>query len=105
MELQQSNITSTSTPTSTPKPMTPPRSTTSIGMKTSNANPTVSTTAPVLTYAVQRCVDTAAEVIATHREARLIDLYARSSEENTEGSIEGTYKFPFSWDTFSTECS
>ena len=41
-------------------------------MTTSNANPTVSTTAPVLTDAVQRCVDTAAEVIATHREERLI---------------------------------
>ena len=52
--------------------MTPPRSTTSIGMTTSNANPTVSTPAPVLTDAVQRCVDTAAEAIATHREARLI---------------------------------
>ena len=52
--------------------MTPPGSTTSIGMTTSNANPTVSTPAPVLTDAVQRCVDTAAEVIATHREARLI---------------------------------
>ena len=71
MASQQSNITSTSTVTSTPEPMTPPRSTTSIGMTTSNANPTVSTTAPVLTDAVQRCVDTAAEVIATHREARL----------------------------------
>ena len=52
--------------------MTPPRSTTSIGMTTSNANPTVSTTAPVLTDAVQRCVDTGAEAIATHREERLI---------------------------------
>ena len=52
--------------------MTPPRSTTSIGMTTSNANPTVSTPAPVLTDAVQRCVDTTAEAIATHREARLI---------------------------------
>ena len=72
MASQQSNITSTSTPTSTPEPMTPPRSTTSIGMTTSNANPTVSTTAPVLTDAVQKCVDTAAEVITTHREARLI---------------------------------
>ena len=72
MASQQSNITSTSTPTSTPEPMTPPRSTTSIGMTTSNANPTVSTPAPVLTDAVQRCVDTAAEAIATHREARLI---------------------------------
>ena len=72
MASKQSNITSTSTPTSTPEPMTPPRSTTSIGIKTSNANPTVPTPAPVLTDAVQRCVDTAAETIATHREARLI---------------------------------
>ena len=68
MASQQSNITSTSTPTSTPEPMTPPRSTTIIGKTTSNANPT----APVLTDTVQKCVDTAAEVIATHREARLI---------------------------------
>ena len=41
--------------------MTPPRSTTSIGMTTSNANPTVSTTTPVLTDVVQKCVDPAAE--------------------------------------------
>ena len=72
MASQKSNITSTSTPTSTPEPMTPPRSTTVIGITTSNANPTVSTPAPVHTDAVQRCVDTAAESIATHREARLI---------------------------------
>ena len=72
MASQQSNITSTSTPTSTPEPMTPPRSTTAIGTTTSNANPTVSTPAPILTDVVQRCVDTAAEAIATHREARLI---------------------------------
>ena len=72
MASQQSNITSTSTPTSTPEPMTPPRHTTTIGKTTSNANPTVSTAAPILTDAVQRYVDTAAEVIATHREARLI---------------------------------
>ena len=72
MASQQSNITSTYTPTSTPEPMIPPRSTTSIGMTISNANPTVSTPAPILTDAVQRCVDSAAEVIATHREARLI---------------------------------
>ena len=72
MASQQSNITSTSTPTSTPEPMTPPRSTTAIGKTTSNANPTASTPAPVLTDAVQRCVDTAAETIATHREAMLI---------------------------------
>ena len=74
MASQQSNITSTSTVTSTQEPMTPPRSTTSIGITTSNANPTVSTTAPVLSDAVQRCVDTAAEVIATHWEARLTFL-------------------------------
>ena len=72
MASQQSNITSTSTPTSTPEPMTQPRHTTAIGKTTSNANPTVSTPAPVLTDAVQRCMDTAAEAIATHREARLI---------------------------------
>ena len=52
--------------------MPPPRGTTSAGKKTSNATPTVSTPAPVLTDAVQKCVDTAAEAIATHREAKLI---------------------------------
>ena len=66
------NITSTSTTTKTPEPMPPPRHTTSIGRKTSNVNPTVSTPAPVLTDAVQKCVDTAAEAIATHREAKLV---------------------------------
>ena len=71
MASQQSSITSTSTPKS-PGPMPPPESTTSTGRRTSNANPTVSTPAPVLTDAVQKCVDTAAEAIATHREARLI---------------------------------
>ena len=55
--------------TKIPELMPPPRCTTSIGKKTSNANPTVSTPAPVLTDAVQKCVDTAAEAIATHREA------------------------------------
>ena len=71
MASQQSNITSTSTATSTQEPLTPPRSTTSTGMTTSNANPTVSTTAPVFSDAVQRCVDTATEAIATNREARI----------------------------------
>ena len=52
--------------------MTPPRCTNAIGKTTSDANPTVSTPALLLTDAVQRCVDTAAEAIATHREARLI---------------------------------
>ena len=52
--------------------MPPPRSTTSPDRRTSNANPTVSTPTPVLTDAVQKCVDTAAEAIATHREAKLV---------------------------------
>ena len=52
--------------------MPPPRSTTAIGKTTSNANPTVSTPALVLTDAVQKCVDTTVEAISTHREARLI---------------------------------
>ena len=52
--------------------MPPPRSTTSTGKRTSNATPAVSTPAPVLTDAVQKCVDTAAEAIATHREAKLV---------------------------------
>ena len=55
-----------------PEPIPPPRHTTSTGKRTSNANLTVSTPAPVLTDAVQRCVDTAAEAIATHREAKLV---------------------------------
>ena len=71
MASQQSSITSMSTPKN-PGPMPPPRSTTSTGRRTSNANPTVSTPAPVLTDAVQKCVDTAAEAIATHREAKLV---------------------------------
>ena len=52
--------------------MPPPRSTTSTVRRTSNANPTVSTPASVLTDAAQKCVDTAAEAIATHREAKLV---------------------------------
>ena len=71
MASQQSNITSTSTVISTQEPLTPPTSTTSTGMTTSNAIPTVTTTTPVLTDAVQRCVNTAAEAIATNREARI----------------------------------
>ena len=72
MASQQSNITSTFTPTTTPEPIPPPRCATAIGKTKSDANPTVSTPALVLTDAVQKCVDTAAEAIATHREARLI---------------------------------
>ena len=71
MASQQSSITSTSTPKN-PEPMPPPRSTTSTGRRTSNASPTASTPAPVLTDAVQKCVDTAAEAIVTHREAKLV---------------------------------
>ena len=71
MASQQSSITSTSTPKS-PGPMPPPGSTTSTGRRTSNVNPTLSAPAPVLTDAVQKCVDTAAEAIATHREAKLV---------------------------------
>ena len=71
MASQQLSITSTSTPTN-PEPMPPPRSTTSTGRRTSNATPTVSTPAPVLTDAVQKCVHTAVEAIATHREAKLV---------------------------------
>ena len=71
MASQQSSITSMSTPTN-PGPMPPPRSTTSTGRRTSNATPTVSTPAPVLTDAVQKSVDTASEAIAKHREAKLV---------------------------------
>ena len=58
--------------TQNPGPMPPPRGTTSTGRRTSNANPIVSTPAPVLTDAVQKCVDTAAEAIAIHKEAKLV---------------------------------
>ena len=71
MASQQSSITSTSTPKS-PGPMPLPGSTTSTGRRTLNVNPTVSTPAPFLTDAAQKCVDTAAEAIATHREAKLV---------------------------------
>ena len=71
MASQQSSITSTSTSKS-PGSMSPPGSTTSTGRRTSNVNPTVSTPVPVLRDAVQKCVDTAAEAIATHREAKLV---------------------------------
>ena len=83
--------------------MPPPRSTTAIGKTTSNANPTVSTPAPVLTDAVQKCVDTAAEAIATHREARLIFMQGLVRRILREAYRE-SYKSPFSWDILSTEC-
>ena len=64
--------------------------------------PTVSTTAPVLSDAVQRCVDTAAEAIATHREARLTFL-----QSLVRKMLRETYKEvptpPLSWDTNYTE--
>ena len=90
MASQQSNITSTSTPTTTPEPMPPPRRTTAIGKTTSNANPTVSTPAPLLTDAVQKCVDTAAEAIATHREARLIFMQGLVKRILREAYMEPT---------------
>ena len=70
---------------------------------TSNANPTAFTPAPVLTYAVQRCVDTAAEAIATHREARLIFIQGLVRRILREAYRESTSP-PFSWDSISTEC-
>ena len=33
-----------------------------------------------------------------------INFYARTSEEDIEGGIQGTYNSPFSWDILSTEC-
>ena len=51
------------------------------------------TPAPVFTDAIQKCVDTAAEVIATHREARLIFMQGLV-RRNTKGSIQRTYKSP-----------
>ena len=66
-------------------------------------NPNVSTPAPVLTDAVQKWVDTAAEAIVTHRRSQ-VSLYAGNSEEDLEGGIQRTYNSPFSWDTTSTEC-
>ena len=64
------------------EPMTQPRCTTAIGKTTSNANPTVSTPAPILTDTVQKSVDTAAEAIAYTQRSK-INLYARTSEKNT----------------------
>ena len=104
MASQQSNITSTSTPTSTPEPMTPLRSTTAIGKTISNANPTVSTPAPVLTDAVPEMYRYCSRGDSNTQRSK-IDLYARTSEKDTERSIQGTYKSPFSWDIISTECS
>ena len=70
--------------------MPPPRCTTAIGKTTSNANPTVSTPALVLKDAVQRCVDTTAEAIATHREARLIFMQGLVSRILREAYREST---------------
>ena len=103
MASQQSSITSTSTPKS-PGPMPPPRSTTSTGRRTSNATPTVSTPAPVLTDAVQKCVDTAAEAIATHREEKLVfmeglvkRILREAYRESTTPPSVGT---PLAWSVF-----
>ena len=54
--------------------------------------------APVLTDVVQRCVDTAAEVIATYRESRLTFLQGLV-RRMMRGNIQGLCKSPFSWDT------
>ena len=70
--------------------MPPPGSTTSTGRRTSNVNPTVSTPAPVLTDAVQKCVDTAAEAIATHREAKLVFMQGLVKRILTEAYREPT---------------
>ena len=93
MALQQSNITSTSTPTSTPEPMPPPRRTTATGMTKSNANPTVSTPAPVLTDAVPKmCRYCSGGNSYTQRSK--INLYARSSEKDIEGGHTGNLQVP-----------
>ena len=65
-----SKTTNTSTITK-PDPKSLPESTTAIGKKTSNEEPTASIQTPVLTDVVQKCVDTVAEVIATSQIARL----------------------------------
>ena len=70
--------------------MPPPRHTTSISKKTSNVSPTVSTPAPVLTDAVQKCVDTAAEAIATHREAKLVFMQGLVKRISREAYREPT---------------
>ena len=56
---------------------------------------------PVLTDAVQKCVDTAAEAIATHREAKIIFMQGLD-EKNCEGGIQRIYTSPFSWDSIRT---
>ena len=71
MASQQASNTSSSTSTKS-GPVQRSRNTTATGKKTSNAEPTVSTQAPVLTDAVQKCVDTAAEAIAKHRQAKIV---------------------------------
>ena len=89
MVSQQSSITSTSTPKNQ-GPMPPPRSTISTGRRTLNANPTVSTPAPVLTDAVQKCVDTAAEAISTQQEAKLFFMQGLMKKILTEAYREPT---------------
>ena len=54
---------------SDPKP--PPRSTTATGKIPSSTEAIVSTQTPVLTDAVQKCVDTAVEATATNQNVRL----------------------------------
>ena len=103
MASQQLSITTTSTPKIV-GPMPPPRSTTSTGRRTSNATPTVSTPAPVLTDAVQKCVDTAAEAINTHREATLVFMQGLVKRIFREAYIEPTTPpsvgTPLAWSVF-----
>ena len=94
MATQQSNITSTSTVTSTQRTY----DTTKKYHFNWHDNIKCQShcnlqTAPVLSDAVQRCVDTAAEVIATHREARLTFLQG-PSQENAEGKHTGNFQIP-----------
>ena len=65
--------------------------------------PTVSTPAPVLTDAVQKCVDTAAESIATHRGAKLVFMQGLVKSILREAYREPTTP-PSGWDITSMEC-
>ena len=99
---QQSNITSTSTPTSTPEQMLPPKSTTAIGMTTSNANPTVSTTTPVLTDVVQKCVDTAAEATTSTPTTTAVMTSSQIASTGTTSTTTTTKTTTSSYNTILT---
>ena len=104
MASQQSKITSTST-TKTSRPVPPPRSTSATGVTTSNVVPTASTQVPVLTDAVQKCVDTAVKAIATKRKAKLVfmqgvvrrilqETYKDTQDPPSAGTSAGTPSSP-----------